>query len=71
MPDGANTKHIDHYAQITKSAKFRGYDYGVEKNRQLYKNEEPPEYLFSNIEVPFHIVYGSQDSLFGLTVLYN
>lgn len=68
MPDGANFKQADHYSQMTLSKKFRNYDYGKKKNQLLYNNKEPPEYPLKNIEVPFHIIYGTRDTYFGAKV---
>lgn len=69
MPDGANIKQADHYAQLTLSKKFRNYDYGKKKNQLLYSNEEPPEYPLKDIQVPFHIIYGTRDLFFGFKVI--
>lgn len=69
MPDGANTKQVDHYSQIAISKKFRKYDYGIQRNMLLYNEKQPPEYPLRDIQVPFHIIYGSQDALFGPKVM--
>lgn len=69
MPDSANTKQADHYAQMTISKKFQRYDYGEKQNRIVYKNEKPPEYPLEDITVPFHIIYGTRDTFFGSKVI--
>lgn len=64
-----NAKQIEHYAQITISKRFRNYDYGIDGNQRLYNKEQPPEYPLEEIEVPFHVVYGTRDALFKLKVI--
>lgn len=61
MADGMNTKQIEHYAQITISKQFRNYVNG--EDRQL------PEYPLQDIQIPFHIIYGTRDTYFGPKVL--
>lgn len=68
MPDGLNTKQANHYAQITTAKRFRGYDHGRAKNKLVYGKEDPPEYPLRDIEIPFHIIYGSEDTFFGALV---
>lgn len=57
LPDGMNTKQIDHYAQITISNQFRNYING--------DDSQSPDYPLQDIKNPFYIIYGSRDTFFG------
>ncbi|XP_015605711.1 lipase 3 isoform X2 [Cephus cinctus] len=62
-PAGTSTKSLVHYAQEITSGKFRQYDYGTEKNKELYNSTNPPEYILSNIDVPIAFYYADNDWL--------
>ncbi|KAF2887085.1 hypothetical protein ILUMI_19088 [Ignelater luminosus] len=50
-----------HYAQLFKSKKFRKYDYGEEKNLEIYGQSSPPDYDLSRITAPLAMYYGDKD----------
>ena len=62
-PAGTSTKTIIHYAQLVNAGMFRQYDYGEEKNLELYGTEEPPEYKRSAITCPVLAYWGENDWL--------
>ncbi|EFA09531.2 Lipase 1-like Protein [Tribolium castaneum] len=64
-PGRTSLKCFAHYLQFTFSQKFEQYDYGVEKNLQVYKSQSPPIYPLSNISIPVHLFYGLNDPFAG------
>lgn len=64
FPAGTSSKNIVHFAQVAKSAKFRKFDYGKEKNLELYLAESPSEYCLEDITNPnIALIYGANDLL--------
>ncbi|KAG5871627.1 hypothetical protein JTB14_037747 [Gonioctena quinquepunctata] len=61
--DGTSTMVVNHYYQIMISKQFRQYDYGSEKNMEIYGNTFPPLYDFSRIKVPIALLLGQNDQL--------
>ncbi|XP_015184619.1 PREDICTED: uncharacterized protein LOC107070697 [Polistes dominula] len=70
-PAGASTKTLIHFLQEVKSAKFRQFDYGTKKNRQMYNSIIPPEYNISTITVPIALYYGSNDWFINVKDLFK
>ncbi|CAI2369947.1 unnamed protein product [Moneuplotes crassus] len=63
-PSGCSLKSLHHFSQILNSKRFQNFDYGKEKNLEIYGDEIPPEYDFSNIYGNKIIqVYGTADLL--------
>ena len=62
---GTSVKVIKHYYQLLKSKKFQMYDYGKEKNLEIYKTETPTLYTdyYSKINIPIYLITGSKDIL--------
>lgn len=57
-------KSIKQYCQNSKSKKFQQFDYGNERNIQVYGSVEPAKVNISNIQVQnYAIVYGERDTL--------
>ena len=56
---------MKHLYQIWRTDRFACYDYGREKNMQLYGEVSPPSILenFSRVDIPFFYVTGSEDRL--------
>jgi lysosomal acid lipase/cholesteryl ester hydrolase len=48
-------------AQEINSGQFRLFDYGYEKNMELYRSETPPSYELSEITTPVYLYYGDND----------
>ncbi|XP_067204975.1 lipase 3-like isoform X2 [Linepithema humile] len=61
FPSGTSVKTIAHFVQGVSSNKFRAYDYGREKNMQIYNATIPPDYDLSRITVPIALMYGTND----------
>ena len=63
-PCGTSLNCLIHYIQIIKAKKFIHFDYGKDKNIQIYNQEEPPEYDLSKIkDIPIMIISGENDKL--------
>jgi lysosomal acid lipase/cholesteryl ester hydrolase len=57
-------KTLIHFVQLlTSNHRFQMYDYGKERNLQIYGEEIPPLYPIGNISVPTLIVSSDNDSL--------
>jgi pimeloyl-ACP methyl ester carboxylesterase len=64
QPGGSSLKAISHFVQLSRSKKFRMYDYGKEGNKMVYGSEEPKEYDLSTIhDFPIALFSGSDDKL--------
>lgn len=61
LPSGILIKTVLHYGQEIKSRKFCAYDYGPEKNMQIYNATVPPDYDLSQITVPIALFHGGND----------
>ncbi|XP_034250214.1 lipase 1-like [Thrips palmi] len=60
-PAGSSIRQMQHYAQGVNSGKFAQYDYGKDRNLDLYGQETPPEYNLTNIRTPTYIIYAVGD----------
>uniref|UniRef100_T1GDZ4 Lipase domain-containing protein n=1 Tax=Megaselia scalaris TaxID=36166 RepID=T1GDZ4_MEGSC len=60
-PAGSSFRQILHYFQEHLSGKFREWDYGPKKNKEVYGKEEPPEYPVDKIKAPTHFYYSKND----------
>jgi hypothetical protein len=45
-PGGTSVKNLHHWLQVIEQPSTKWYDYGTEKNLNIYKSESPPEYNF-------------------------
>jgi len=43
-PNGTSFKALKHWSQIIKHGEFLRFDYGKEKNLEIYGSEKPPTY---------------------------
>ncbi|XP_046748809.1 lipase 3-like [Diprion similis] len=66
-PAGTSTKTLIHYAQGINSGEFRQYDYGKEKNLEIYHSVTPPAYNLTGINVPVSLHYADNDWLASIT----
>lgn len=62
-PNTVGLKVLLHGAQNYRNCEFHKYDYGPEKNLELYGQQYPPLYNLQNIRAPLHIYYGEDDDL--------
>ncbi|CAD6994161.1 unnamed protein product [Ceratitis capitata] len=60
-PAGISTNQGIHYIQLKVSNKFRQYDFGAKKNKQQYRQAEPPEYPLEKITAETYLYYGLND----------
>ncbi|KAL4499349.1 hypothetical protein ABPG72_006935 [Tetrahymena utriculariae] len=58
-----STKNLLHWAQLKRLGGFFKFDYGKEKNLQIYNQASPPQYDLSNITESIHIFHGIHDLL--------
>ncbi|XP_034249892.1 lipase 1-like [Thrips palmi] len=61
FPAGTSIRQMQHYAQCINSGRFAQYDYGKDRNQDLYGQDLPPEYNLTNIRTPTYIVYAVGD----------
>lgn len=61
FPSSTSPKTLYHYMQLVKSSKFCAYDYGKEKNMQIYNAIVPPDYDLSRIKNPIALFHGDSD----------
>ncbi|CAH8842441.1 unnamed protein product [Trichobilharzia szidati] len=62
-PAGTSVQNMVHYCQAIMSDRFQKYDYGDEKNVEIYGQPDPPLYDISKLKVPIVIYYGGHDWL--------
>ena len=60
-------KEVQHYIQIIWSKRFAPYDYGPERNFELYGSKVPPEYPLDRVTVPVNFHYGLADKIVDAT----
>lgn len=63
IPNGISRRVLYHIEQIIRKESFCKYDWGTQKNMQLYKQVEPPSYNISNVTAPTYIFYTANDTL--------
>jgi len=61
LPAGTSVHTVVHYAQGVTSGKFSKYNFGPEKNLEIYGTEIPPEYDWSKITAPIALYWGEND----------
>lgn len=62
-PSGDSRKGILHHNQAILSKRFARYDYGPEKNMNLYGDIAPPEYNLKQITAKVALIVGKNDHL--------
>nr|XP_012231417.1 PREDICTED: lipase 3-like isoform X1 [Linepithema humile] len=62
FPSSTSFNAVAHFVQEIKSGKFRAYDYGREKNIQIYNATVPPDYDLSRITTPIALIHSDSDS---------
>jgi lysosomal acid lipase/cholesteryl ester hydrolase len=64
FPAGSSRKTVLHYKQLMVKKQFEHFDYGKDKNRERYGQEEPPAIPLVNIQdFPVALFAGSEDKL--------
>lgn len=67
LPSGASTKQLVHYGQEIVSGEFQKFDYGAEKNTQMYNSTVPPKYHVERVTSPVALFYSIQDWFSNVT----
>ena len=62
-PAGTSTYTVLQYAQEVNSNGFYAFDYGKDRNKEIYGTPYPPEYEVSKITAPVAIFWGDNDWL--------
>jgi len=62
-PAGASTNSVIHYAQSVRNQDFRKWDFGKNKNLEVYGVDPPPQYDLSKVTAPVAIYWGQNDWL--------
>lgn len=62
-PSETSTRNLEHFAQCDTSGKLQMFDFGVDKNLQIYGTPNPPQYNISKLTVATGIFYGGNDQL--------
>lgn len=60
---GSAFKQVVHFGHLTRYKRFCRYDYGKQKNLEIYGTETPPNYNLTNVVVPIAYYYGKADSI--------
>ncbi|KAJ8977720.1 hypothetical protein NQ317_007269 [Molorchus minor] len=61
--DTAGAEVYTHYVQIYQSGVFQNYDYGKNRNLEVYSQSSPPAYQISKVSVPVALFVGANDWL--------
>lgn len=67
-PSNIALRQADHFIQLMRSKKFCPYDFGTEKNLQVYGKPEPDDYNLDLVTVPLVIYAGENDRYSRLEV---
>jgi hypothetical protein len=71
LPAGASLGRLGHLGQGVRTGKFRRFDYGAEKNLQVYGVATPPRYELEKITVPLFFHYAEVDPLDDIKVSFE
>ncbi|CAH8651038.1 unnamed protein product [Heterobilharzia americana] len=70
-PAGTSVQNMVHYCQGIMTDRFQKYDYGTEKNLEVYGQPNPPLYDISKLKVPIVIYHGGHDWLASTKDIYK
>lgn len=56
-------KQFFHYGQLVRSHRFCQFDYGIERNTNIYNRSTPPDYKLSACTARVAIIYADKDTL--------
>ncbi|XP_023720755.1 lipase 3 isoform X2 [Cryptotermes secundus] len=62
-PAGGSSREVIHYAQGALSGEFCQFDFGTEKNMELYGQPSPPRYNMSHVTTPVAMFHSDNDKL--------
>ncbi|XP_057334562.1 lipase 1-like [Microplitis mediator] len=61
FPAGTSSKNLFHFTQGITSKRFAKYDYGKNKNLEIYNSPKSPEYNLSRVTSPVALIYSDAD----------
>ncbi|XP_014365451.2 lipase 3 [Papilio machaon] len=61
-PAGSSARNVAFYSQSFAQT-FNKYDYGADKNLEIYGSVEPPQYALNRTTIPVVLIYGKNDYL--------
>eukprot|EP01080_Neovahlkampfia_damariscottae_P008068 gene8068-12529_t len=63
--NGTSAGVLEHFIQMMTTGKFQSFDYGKEKNLEIYGQKEPINFLdnYHLIDIPVEILYSKNDSV--------
>ncbi|XP_058043771.1 lipase member M-like [Ahaetulla prasina] len=66
FPDFSSVKAVSHWSQVTRTHKFKYFDYG-DKNEVVYNMTTPPFYIIEDMFVPTGVWSGENDIMEDVT----
>ncbi|CAK1584109.1 unnamed protein product [Parnassius mnemosyne] len=63
FPAGTSIRNLAFYGQNVIGGRFQKYDYGPNKNLELYGTVQPPLYNLNRTNIPVVLMYGENDVL--------
>lgn len=66
--DSTGAEAVTQYFQMYEVETFQKYDYGKDKNVEIYGTDRPPTYDMSKVSVPVAIFLGGRDVISTKTV---
>eukprot|EP00164_Ancoracysta_twista_P003189 GFYU01004253.1.p1 GENE.GFYU01004253.1~~GFYU01004253.1.p1 ORF type:complete len:443 (-),score=104.39 GFYU01004253.1:153-1481(-) len=65
-PGGTSVRTIAHWLQRTHEGNLSKYDWGPQKNMEVYGSETAPAYDVTNVKCPVAVFYGGQDNVINV-----
>lgn len=63
VPAGVSAKNLMHFIQGYNSKRFQRFDYGLQKNQEMYSSQYPPLYDVKKVTVPVNLIASESDWL--------
>lgn len=63
VPSGTSYKNMIHMAQLYETGRFAKFDYGAERNVEVYGKVTPPEYDLRRVSAPVALFWSEADAL--------
>ncbi|KAL6069363.1 AB-hydrolase associated lipase region containing protein [Balamuthia mandrillaris] len=62
---GTSRGVFQHFLQLSRVSRFQAYDFGIEKNFQVYGTPSPPNFMdnYDKVNIPIHFLMGLDDTL--------
>ncbi|XP_037570514.2 lipase lipl-1 [Dermacentor silvarum] len=62
-PAGTSYKNMKHMGQVYTTRRFGKFDYGAQRNIEVYGKATPPEYDFRRVSAPVALFWSQADAL--------